>query len=387
MPVACMTLTHAIEIETHRLGFALVGVTSPVKPPHYDAYEAWLTRGRHAGMTYLARVDSRMRRADPHNILPDCRSIIILGMPYPKTPTETSLPALKYRGNVASYAWDEDYHLSIPPRLNALVAFIESWTGKAIPHACYTDSGQILERDLAQCAGLGWIGKNTNIINPKFGSYFLLAEILLGIELEISQPFDRDRCGTCQRCIEACPTHCILPDRTLDASRCISYLTIENKGSIPIDLREKIGNWVFGCDICQQVCPWNKRVNAPMKDNAFSPQLDITHPDLIKALTLTPEAFNHMYRRSPIKRAKRAGYLRNVTVALGNQLSEIPTHPERVQAIDALERALLHDPSPLVRGHAAWALGKSGEKVTLHQTLPFEKDTVVLEEIQSAINM
>jgi len=379
-----MTLTQCNQVEAHRLGFALVGVTTPLPPQHYDAFEAWLNAGRHASMGYLARSDSRLQRSDPHHILPECRSIIVLGMPYPPSRVEMLSPASPYQGNIASYAWSEDYHLSLPPRLNALVAFIEAQVGETIHHACYTDSGHILERDLAQRAGLGWIGKNTNLINSLLGSHFLLAEILLGVELDVSPPFEKDHCGTCHRCVQACPTGCILPDRTLDASRCISYQTIENKGSIPVELRNKMDGWVFGCDICQQVCPWNKRMTHSVTGENYSPQPVAAHPDLIMALALTPESFSQLFSRSPIKRAKRTGYLRNVAVALGNRLAEFPSHPQRPDAIAALSNALQHDPSALVRGHAAWALGRSGEKGILRQAYCTEKDLSVLEEITIA---
>jgi epoxyqueuosine reductase len=250
------------------------------------------------------------------------------------------------RGRVAAYAWGTDYHLVLLERLRALVAFVETHVGHPIPNRWYTDTGPILERDLAQRAGLGWIGKNTCLINPRLGSYFLLAEILLGIDLEPDPPFEADRCGTCRRCLEACPTHCILPDHTLDARRCISYLTIELKGEIPLDLRESMGQWVFGCDICQMICPWN-RFAAPAGDPAFAPRPGVACPDLIQDIRLTPQAFNEKFKNSPIKRAKRRGYLRNVAVTLGNAGDSA--------AIPALERTLKDDES-LVREHAVWAL-------------------------------
>jgi epoxyqueuosine reductase len=250
------------------------------------------------------------------------------------------------RGRVAAYAWGTDYHLVLPERLRALVAFVETHVGHPIPNRWYTDTGPILERDLAQRAGLGWIGKNTCLINPRLGSYFLLAEILLGVDLEPDPPFEADRCGTCRRCLEACPTHCILPDHTLDARRCISYLTIELKGEIPLDLRERMGEWLFGCDVCQMVCPWN-RFAAPAGDPAFAPRPGVACPDLIQEIRLTPQAFNEKFKKSPIKRAKRRGYLRNVAVTLGNAGDSA--------AIPALERTLQDDES-LVREHAVWAL-------------------------------
>jgi epoxyqueuosine reductase len=203
-----------------------------------------------------------------------------------------------------------------------------------------------MERDLAQRAGLGWIGKNTCLINPKSGSYFLLAEILLGIDLEPDPPFTADRCGTCTRCIEACPTGCILPNRTLDAQRCIAYLTIENKSEIPPDLRPQMGNRIFGCDVCQMVCPWN-RFTAIEYDQSLAPNPVPGSPDLRADLRLTSQEFNRKFKDSPVQRARRRGYLRNVAVALGN--SGNPA------AIPSLEAALQED-EPLVRSHAEWAL-------------------------------
>ena len=206
--------------------------------------------------------------------------------------------------------------------------------------------------DLAQRAGIGWIGKNTCLIHPRNGSYFLLSEILLDLELEPDAPFISDHCGTCTRCIEACPTDCILPDRTIDARRCISYLTIELKDAIPLELREKIGDWVFGCDVCQQVCPWNRfAVEADAAFDAKTPPQTLT-----EELSLTPQAFNQRFKRSPVKRAKRRGYLRNVAVALGNTGD---TH-----ALPVLQNALNHE-EPMIREHAQWAIDQIKRKANL----------------------
>jgi epoxyqueuosine reductase len=227
--------------------------------------------------------------------------------------------------------------------MKELVQFIEAQVGYPVKNRWYTDTGPILERDLAQRAGIGWIGKNTCLINPKHGSYVLLSEILLDLALEPDPPFVTDHCGTCRRCIEACPTDCILPDRTIDATRCISYLTIELKEDIPIDLRDKIGNWVFGCDVCQMVCPWNRF--AGEGDAAFGDD-DPVH-SLTEELSIAPQEFNQRFKGSPVKRAKRRGYLRNVAVALGNtgDRHELPV----------LQRAL-HDEEPIVQEHARWAI-------------------------------
>ena len=416
-----MSLTQAIKQHAHSLGFQLVGITTPDSPPHYPVYERWLQAGRHGEMDYLASERARQRRLDPRQILPECRSILALGMRYP-TPTpernvseigdmrahsarispisqsippshgeggqggmgeDASIPTrrgVSFSGRVSAYAWGEDYHDVLVRRMRSLVAFIETQVGGPFPNRWYTDTGPILERDLAQRAGLGWIGKNTCLIAPRLGSYFFLAEILLGIELEPDPPFLPDFCGSCTRCLEACPTACILPDRTLEATRCISYLTIELKGAIPPDLRPRLGDWVFGCDVCQQVCPWNQRFASPEGDPALAPRPGVPEPDLISELVLTPQEFNRKFKGSAVKRAKRRGYLRNMAVALGNS-----RHPE---AIPALTQALKSDAEVLVRCHAAWALGQIGgdeARLALQSALQSEADEDVRAEIRAAL--
>ncbi len=299
-------------------------------------------------MGYLAGDRARARRADPRLILPECKSILVLALPYDSPHPFTPVPEGEgngVRGRVAAYARGADYHLVIPERLKALVAFMEEKVGHPVAHRWYTDTGPILERDLAQRAGLGWIGKNTCLIHPRQGSYLLLAEILLGLDLEPDPPFAADHCGTCTLCIEACPTGCILPDRTIDAGRCISYLTIELKEDIPPELRPSLGGWVFGCDVCQMVCPWNRF--AAEGDAALRPGRDTQPPSLIRELELTPERFNRKFKNSPVRRAKRRGYLRNVAVALGNAGDRT--------AVPALEKAR-EDKEPMVQKHAEWAL-------------------------------
>lgn len=337
-----MSLTQAVKNEARRLGFSLAGVTTPESPPHWPAYEHWLSMGRHGSMDYLADP----RRADPRLVLSECRSILVLAVSYPDPESAAQNKGPRPAGRVAAYAWGRDYHLVLPKRLKTLASFIETQVGSPMPHCWYTDTGPLLERDLAQRAGLGWIGKNTCLIHPKIGSYFLLAEILLGIELEPDVPFSADRCGMCTRCITACPTGCILPDRTLDARRCLSYLTIENKNEIPPDLRPQLGNRVFGCDICQQVCPWNRFANQE-HDPAFNARPGLPNPDLVAELALRPQEFNRKFKDNPVLRSKRRGYLRNVAVALGNS--------GQPAALPALERAV-QDNEPLIREHAVWAL-------------------------------
>ncbi len=364
-------LTRAVKAEAKRLGFSLVGVTTPEPPPHLAFYEQWLADGHHAGMGWMSAERARCGRADPRAILPECQSILVLGMPYPQ-----SCPR-QGTGKVSSYAWGQDYHHVIPPKLEALVQFVEERVGEAVPNRWYTDTGPILEREIASRAGLGWIGKNTCLINPGQGSYFFLAEILLGIELVPDPPFPTTQCGSCTRCIDACPTGSLKAPYTLDANRCIAYLTIELKEAIPRDVRPLLRDWIFGCDICQQVCPWNERPAQPPAEFAF--RAEVAAPVLEEELSLSPHDFNGKFRGSPVKRTKRRGYLRNVAVALGNAGEE--------QSVPALVAAL-GDGEPLVRGHAAWALGRIGGESAcraLKASLSGEENFEVREEIQAAL--
>lgn len=342
-------LARALKQRAQELGFTLAGITTPGPPEHFDVFQGWLEAGHQAQMAYLADEAAVEHRADPKRILPECRSILVLGIPY-SNPSLLPIPdGTSPTGRIASYAWGTDYHLVLPERLRALVAFLEEEVGHAIPNRWYTDTGPILERDLAMRAGLGWIGKNTCLINPKSGSYFLLAEILLGIELPPDEPFTTDHCGSCTRCIDACPTDCILPDRTIDAGRCISYLTIENKAEIPEELRPPMGEWLFGCDICQIVCPWNIRFAPQTGDPDLAPRHGIANPILANELTLTPQTFNQKFKNSPLKRAKRRGYLRNATVAAANSGQPV---------LLPMLKSAARDDEPLIRKHAEWAIKK-----------------------------
>jgi len=338
-------LKEAIKEKARQLGFFLAGVTTPEPPPHYSTFESWLAQGHHGTMNYLVTDRSRARRANPREILPECKSVLVLATPYSSPLRMGEGLEVMEKPQIASYAWGDDYHDILPARMKELVQFIEEQVGGLIKNRWYTDTGPILERDLAQRAGIGWIGKNTCLIHPKHGSYFLLSEIFLDLALEPDPPFITDHCGTCTRCIEACPTDCILPDRTIDATRCISYLTIELKDDIPIELREKIGGWVFGCDVCQMVCPWNRF--ADEGDSVFGDKSSL--PSLAEDLTISMQEFNQRYKHSSIKRPRRRGYLRNVAVALGNT-GDMLTLP-------VLQNAL-KDEEPMIRGHAQWAIEK-----------------------------
>ncbi|MDP1545458.1 MAG: tRNA epoxyqueuosine(34) reductase QueG [Anaerolineales bacterium] len=346
-------LKQAIKEKARQLGFILAGVTSSEPPAHYAFFQSWLNADHHGTMQYL--VNASGKRADPKLILPECKSILVLALPYtPLSNNHAEHSSFTFHPSsfhIAAYALGDDYHDIIIPRLQEIVTFIEEQLDHPIPNRCYTDTGPILERELAQRAGLGWVGKNSMLINPQAGSTFLLAEILLGIELEPDDPFSTDHCGTCTRCIDACPTQCILPDRTLDARRCISYLTIENKGDIPEDLRLPMQNWIFGCDICQQVCPWN-RFSQPA-DPGLKPSIPL--PIRTSDLLLLSSEFNQRFKKSPIKRAKRRGYLRNLAVAIGNKGSkdDIPTLEQAAHAVRE---------EPLVREHAKWAIKQINRK-------------------------
>ncbi|HLC05012.1 MAG TPA: tRNA epoxyqueuosine(34) reductase QueG [Anaerolineales bacterium] len=370
-------LTEKVKTEALRLGFDLVGVTGPEPPPHLDVFERWLDAGRHGEMTYLATERSRERREDPKRILPECQSILIVG-----ANCRGGAPRLENgRARIAAYAQGNDYHLVLVDRLQPLVAYIHDLSGlKELQYRVYTDTGPILERELAQRAGIGWIGKNTCLINPKLGSYFLLAEILLGVRLVPDPPFSADHCGSCTRCIQACPTNCILPDRTLDATRCISYLTIEVKGTIPEDLRPSIGDWMFGCDICQEVCPWNVRFSEPTSDPSFQPRPGLMDPRPEEFLGLSSDSWKYGLAQTALVRPRRRGLVRNAAIVAGNQRL-----PDRVGPLSAV---LLDDPDPIVRAHAAWALGRiSGPEAdaTLLLAQASEQDHQVLAEINAAL--
>lgn len=375
----------ALKEEAAREGLFLLGTTTLDPPPHREVYERWLESGRHGSMAYLATERARRLRASPRELLPQAQSLIVCALPY-GVPDEradaSTATAAPLRGRMAAYAWGDDYHEVFPARLEALARRLQARVAIPFAFRAYTDTGPLLERDLAQRAGLGWIGKNTCLISPRHGSFFFLGELLLDLEVEVDAPFAADRCGSCRRCIEACPTGCILEDRILDARRCISYQTIENRGPIPSELRPAMGTWVFGCDVCQLVCPWNRRFARPSDVlPAFQPREDMPFPDLAEALALSPQEFSRRFRHSAVKRTHRAGFLRNVAVALGN------LHDSR--AVPALAQALGADPEPLVRAHAAWALGQTGgqgARQALRDAARDETDPGVLAELYLALS-
>jgi epoxyqueuosine reductase len=370
-----LTLAAWLKDEARAIGFDLAGITTPDPPPHLDVYAAWLEEGRQGDMRYLATERARAARADPRLLLPEVRSVLVLAANYAPPP-----PATHPQAQIAAYARGDDYHAVLGPRADALVARLQHRLGRTVAARVYTDSGPLLERELAQRAGLGWIGRNTCLIHPRLGSMVLLVEVLLGLELPADTPFAADRCGTCQRCVQACPTGCILPDRTLDARRCVSYLTIEARGPITPALRPAVGDRLFGCDVCQQVCPWNLRFGHPTSDPTFAPRPGLDPAAPAAFLALAASGFSAWLRGSPLKRAKRVGLARNAAVVAGNS--------RRSENVPALGNALLKDEAPLVRQHAAWALGEIGgppAQSLLSWAAVQEADREVRTEIEAAL--
>lgn len=303
-------LKSQIKARAASLGFPLCGVTTPQPPEEYARYTDWLASGYHAGMAYLNTDYHRSVRRAPSLLFPNLSSIIVLGLPYRLTTRREMVQT--EAGVICGYAVGEDYHLRIPRMLEPLVDFIQKSSPDATLPRVFTDSAPILERELAARAGLGWIGNNSCLISPLFGSAFLLAEIFTDLPLEPDPREQRDLCGTCTRCVTACPTGCILPGRMIDSNRCISYHTIENKGEIPAKIAERFTNQVFGCDICQVVCPWNP-FSPEFKPVEVSRHL-IPRLEIPALLNISQHEFDCKFGETPVARAKRDGFTRNLRI-------------------------------------------------------------------------
>ncbi|HET9494849.1 MAG TPA: tRNA epoxyqueuosine(34) reductase QueG [Chloroflexia bacterium] len=361
------------------LGFDLVGFASP--EPFVEAQRAIEERvdaGLFSGLPWFTRERAAVS-GDPHNLMPEVRTIVSLGISYLRSDGEQMPPvAGRPRGKVARYAWGEDYHDLFRDRLMALHASVEEMVGRPIEARTLSDTARIVDRAVAQRAGLGWYGKNTNILSRTHGSWILLGELLLDFDLPPDVPV-RTNCGSCIRCMPACPTGALVEPGVLHNDRCISYLTIEHRDPIPREMRPLVGTWVFGCDICQEVCPVNRKA-VPGYHEELGPERGIGGtPDLIELIDMSEAEFRVRFKRSPVKRAKWAGLRRNAAIALGNAGD--------TAAVPALVRALACE-TPLVRGHAAWALGRLGSKVAhdaLVKRLSEEIDEWVREEIDLAL--
>lgn len=373
-----MNLTEQVCGRARDLGFDLVGV-APAHPTLYlNAYRSWLAHGYHGEMGYLARPDRVERREDPARLLPGVRSIVCVGLSYYPGALPASIRSDPSRGLISNYAWGLDYHDLMVDRLEELAAFIGAETSREIAYRTYVDTGPVLERAYAAEAGLGFMAKNTCLIHPRMGSWLFLGEILLDVALEPASEKIDVSCGTCRRCLDACPTGALVAPYVLDARRCISYLTLELKGPIPRELRPLMGNRIYGCDVCQAVCPW-QRFARPAEERAFqAKEPGRAAPALLDLIEISEETFRQRYKGTAIFRIGRGRLLRNAAVALGNWADE--------RAVPALAKALT-DAEPLVRGHAAWALGRTGGQAArkaLEGALQSEANPDVWQEMQMA---
>ncbi len=359
-------------------GFDRAGVARLDPMEHGEAYLRWLSHGDHAGMGYMERRSEA--RIEPSQVFPGARSVLCMALQYHPLDREDGKrqpePAGDLWRRVARYARGRDYHEVMAERLK----IVEARVHEAFP-ACetrrYVDTGPVLERELAARAGIGAVGKNTMLLHPEAGSWFLLGELFLSLDLAPDQPL-ADLCGSCTLCLEACPTDALAEPYRLDSNRCISYWTIEHRGALPPEARRMVGGWVFGCDVCQEVCPWNE---AP--EGSVHPEMELpperSELDLARLLRLSREEYVERFRGSPMKRAKLAGLQRNAAVAMGNRLES--------RYVGPLAEAL-REGEPSVRGHAAWALGRIGGEEArgiLVEALEGEADEWVREEVRGAL--
>lgn len=365
-------LTRSLKDEAQRLGFSLAGVCPAVTPTGLHHFHDWLAAGHAGEMQYLH--ERKEAYQHPQHVLAGTRSLVMLAFNYR---TVEPTPPQAGHGRISRYAWGSDYHDLIRGRLHALADALRSQRPEASVRGV-VDTAPLLEGEFAQLAGLGWIGKNTLLLNRELGSWFFLAALLTDVELEYDAPHATDHCGTCRACLDACPTQAFVAPYVLDSRRCISYLTIELRSAIGHELRPLLGDWLFGCDICQDVCPWNHR--APQTDVVELSPSPLTNPvELVALLELDDEGFRTRFRHSPLWRAKRRGLLRNAAIILGNQR---PTG-----AFAALTKGL-GDAEPLVRGACAWALGQYDNpqaRAALEAQMSVESDSDVRGEIIAAL--
>ena len=346
-PFSAQDAAQAVIQQAAELGLDRVGFAPASPPPHAEFFRRWLTEGRAGTMTYLNR--SVERRVDPQKVLGGARTVIVTGQSYFTENLPPALCADPSRGVIAAYAWGEDYHRVLLAKLKQLAEVIARlFPGTA--STCYVDTGPVLERDFAELAGLGFVGKNTLLIAPRMGSLLFLGEILTTAELPPSPAMHMPSCGSCTRCLAACPTRALISPCVLDARLCVSYLTIEYKGVIPRELRSLMSNHVFGCDDCQDCCPWNDRFATVTREAAYHGSIEQKAPPLSELAGLTEGGFRARFRGSAVLRPGYACFLRNVAVALGNWRNEA--------AAEALA-GLAGCASALVRLHAVWALGQT----------------------------
>lgn len=367
-------LTRRLKAAARELGFTLAGVCPTANPPGIDRFREWLARGYAGEMQYLAAREAAY--ADANLVLPGVRSALMLALGYRTSEPHAPLPG---QGRIARYAWGErDYHDAIRERLHRLADVLRDLVPGARARGV-VDTAPVLERQFAQRAGLGWIGKNTLLLNRDHGSWFFLATLLTDVELAYDVERATDHCGTCTACLDACPTHAFVAPYVLDARRCISYATIEQRSLPAAELRPEFGDWVFGCDVCQDVCPWNRR--APVANEpAFVPLANNDPVDLAELLALDETAFRRRFAGTPLSRPGRTGVLRSAAIALGNRPCG--------RGLAALAKALA-DVDPQIRAAAAWALGQyanDAARTVLAARIDVEPAPAVRDEIQAAID-
>lgn len=344
-----MLTADQVKAKALELGFDVVGIARAGRAKGAEDFQRWLEKDYFGDMAWIAK--NPERRSDVRNVVEGAKSVVSVGLSYYMGDPPPEVWNDPMRGRIARYAWGRDYHDDMTPRIRELAAWIEAESGRPVPNRAYVDTGPVLEGEWAVRAGLGFQGKNTLMIHPEWGSYIFLGEIILDLELEPDPEGGESKgtCGSCRRCQDACPTHAFPAPYVLDSRLCISYLTIEYRGSIPVALRSKMKNWIYGCDECQSVCPWVRQFSKPGKARFLKYDLDWAAPHLLDLLALDDQGFRDRFRKSPIPRTKRRGMLRNVCIALGNS-----KNPE---VIPALEKAMT-DSEPLIREHAEWAISR-----------------------------
>tara|TARA_Y100000814_G_C12316512_1_gene396792 strand:- start:99 stop:1280 length:1182 start_codon:yes stop_codon:yes gene_type:complete len=377
--ITAKSLHDKCQILSKKHGFEISGIASISLEKEHERYLSWINKGYAGEMEYLKK-NSELR-SSLEKIWPNTKSALVVGIQYKSNKKNTKLSSSDNHGKIAEYAQGGDYHKFIKKRLLRILKELKE-SDSSIEGRSFVDTAPILERDLAVKAGLGWKGKNSLLLNRTLGSYFFIGILLLNKEITNSNPFKENHCGTCEECIEKCPTDAIIAPEIVDARRCISYLTIELRGPIPRHLRTKMGNHIFGCDICQIVCPWNEK--APeTQQNRFLPRPETEDINLEKLIQLDEKSFREKFQGTAILRAKHDGFLRNVLVAIGNS--------HKKEFLNILRKTLRHR-YPLIRGHSAWAIAEIAKKenqdwirFSLEDRLTIEKDEWVKEEIELAL--
>lgn len=372
-----------IKAEADNLGFSFISVAPAGQTPHYPVFMDWLARGHSGEMAYLSRARTILSRGNPASLLDDARSMIVFGLHY--SPVTNALQngnsQERPTGWIASYATYQDYHTLLKQKAHELLDKVAHKSGIGINYRVFVDSAPVMEKDTAYMAGAGWIGKHSLLITPKYGSYLLLGCILTDLDLPASPPFTQNLCGNCRRCIQSCPTACITDQHTIDANKCIAYLTIEYKGIIPRDLRPRIGQWIFGCDICQNNCPINKNIAKDAQSKSeFKKLIPSPAVDLIAEIRLKPEDFQAKFKDTPVLRLKPETYKRNLIIAMGNTRSSL--------CITPLKEILTGNPAWELRLQAAWALGQIQTREAhqiIEKTILQEEDDGVKAEMMQVL--